>query len=281
MNGDALTLAEVVAKEHVTTPAGVVAIVAVEMAAKGIVGALALVLVESHVLMDAKAVVGACLANAKDVGGVNPVIGTNLLYTISLQITNTINKCYMKRISFIITLQVFFSISVYAQLSKFEGTWVSKDVQMRVDIKSDNERRESPMADRWSFFRFDVKDNNIFIRHKMYFKHYDSGAESTHYFTIKDIEVKGDSVVCCDIYSPPEMGKCYDLSINMTPRNRRFDRLVEHNKTKFKIVNGLMVAEWGPTLQDFFLNGQLVDTDCYPNASYVYRKEYYNEKDNW
>lgn len=45
-------------KGHVTTPAGAVVIVAVEMAAKVIVGALALVLVESLALVDAKATVG-------------------------------------------------------------------------------------------------------------------------------------------------------------------------------------------------------------------------------
>ena len=190
---------------------------------------------------------------------------------------DTINKHYMKHIFFIIALQVIFSISAFAQLSNFEGTWVSKDVQMRID----KEHRESPDADRWSYFRFDVKDKTIFIRHKMYFKHYNSGDESTHYFTIKNIEVKGDSVVCCDIYNPPEMGKSYDMSRNTTPQNRRYDTLVEHTKTKFKIINGVMVAEMGPTLQDFFHNGQLVDTDCYPNNNYVYRREYYNETDNW
>ena len=61
MNGDALTPAEVVVKEHVTTPAGADVIVAVEMAAKGTVGVPALVLVESLALVDAKATVGECL----------------------------------------------------------------------------------------------------------------------------------------------------------------------------------------------------------------------------
>lgn len=45
-------------KGHVTTPAGAVVIVAVEMAAKVIVGALALALVESLAQVDAKATVG-------------------------------------------------------------------------------------------------------------------------------------------------------------------------------------------------------------------------------
>ena len=45
-------------KDRVTTPAGVDVIVAVEMAAKVIVGTLALVLVESLALVDAKVTVG-------------------------------------------------------------------------------------------------------------------------------------------------------------------------------------------------------------------------------
>ncbi len=45
-------------KVHVTIPAGVDVIVVVEMAAKVIVGALALVLVESLALVDAKETVG-------------------------------------------------------------------------------------------------------------------------------------------------------------------------------------------------------------------------------
>ena len=48
-------------KGHVTTLAGAVVIVAVEMAAKVIVGALALVLVESLAQVDVKATVGECL----------------------------------------------------------------------------------------------------------------------------------------------------------------------------------------------------------------------------
>lgn len=48
-------------KGHATIPAGAVVIVAVEMAAKVIVGVLALVLVESLAQADAKATVGECL----------------------------------------------------------------------------------------------------------------------------------------------------------------------------------------------------------------------------
>lgn len=58
MNGDALTLAEVVAKVPAEILAGEVVIVAVETVAKVIVEVLALVHVENPVLADAKAIVG-------------------------------------------------------------------------------------------------------------------------------------------------------------------------------------------------------------------------------
>lgn len=255
-----------------------IAKVVVKEVAKATAGALAMVHVEIRVQVDALVTAGVCLVKVQDVGGANSIFGTCLLFSISLQVIETANKNYMKRISFILTLQVVFSLSAFAQLSRFEGTWVKKDVQMRIDIDR-NGRRESPDADRWSYFRFDVKDEIISIRHKLYFEFYKTGTESTHYFNIKNVEVKGDSIVSCDIYNPPEMGKSYWGK--RTPRNRHYDTLVEHSKCKFKIINGVLIVESGPTLQDFFFNGQLVDTDCYPRENYVYHSEFYNENDNW
>lgn len=186
----------------------------------------------------------------------------------------------MKRISFIIALQVIFSISAFAQLNKFEGTWVKKDVQMRIDIDTDrNERRESRDADRWHYFRFDIKGSNILIRHKVNYKFFSTGVEQTCYYSVKDIVVHTDNTVTCDIFFPPEMGKTYYAKT--TPHNRYYNKLVEHSKYKFKIVDAVLIVESGPIIRDFYSNGQLVETDYDSEESYVYRSEYYNEKDNW
>lgn len=182
-------------------------------------------------------------------------------------------------------LLFLYMATCYAQLSKFEGTWIHKDIQMFIDIDGS----QHPDAERKSFFRFDVNNMDVHIRHKMFYKFYDSGneltdfspcAELTSYFIIKNVEVQGDSIITCDIYSPPEMGKTY--SGKTTPNNNmHYDELIEHSNYKFRIsANTVLLVEKEPTIREFYSNNQLVDKDS-DGSDDNYFFECYNEKDNW
>lgn len=181
----------------------------------------------------------------------------------------------MKRITFILAAIIFCSLGCYAQLGKFEGTWVSKDTQMYVDMDSN----EHPHAERVATIRIDVNGKDVHLRKKIYYRFSETGEESTSYFPVKNIVFNADSTITCDIYSPPEMGKTYIGK--RTPHNLQYDKLVEHWKYKLKIESVVLMVEFGPTIRDFYSNGKLVESDCYPEENTVHRIEYYNEKDNW
>ena len=180
----------------------------------------------------------------------------------------------MKRFSITLLLAIYVCVCS-AQLSKFEGTWVSKDTQMFID----RDGNAHPDAERVATIRIDVSGKDVNIRYKMYARHFDTGNESTHYFSIKNIVINADSTITCDVYSPPEMGKTYVGKT--TPCNRQYDWLVEHSKYRFKIVGVVLDVEIGPTIREFYYNRQLVETDCYPDENDISHCEYYNEKDNW
>lgn len=180
----------------------------------------------------------------------------------------------MKRSSITLLLAIYVCVCS-AQLNKFEGTWVHKDTQMFIDMNGN----EHPDAERVATIRIDVNGEDVLLRKKGYWRFFETGVESTSYYTVKDIAICGDSIITCDIYNPPEMGKTYVGKT--TPYNRRYDRLVEHSKYRFKIVGIVLNVESGPTIREFYYNHQLVETDCYPDENYVSRCEYYNEKDNW
>ena len=181
----------------------------------------------------------------------------------------------MKRITIILIAIIFCSLGCHAQLNKFEGTWVSKDTQMFIDMDGN----EHPHAERVATIRIDVNGKDVQLRKKIYYRFFETGEERTSYFSIKDIAIYGDSIITCDIFSPPEMGKTY--SGKTTPCNRRYDKLVEHCKYRLIMDNIVLKVEIGPTIREFYSDGKLVETDCYPEEDYVYRSEYYNEKDNW
>lgn len=172
-------------------------------------------------------------------------------------------------------IAIFSSLTCFAQLNKFEGTWVSKDTQMYIDI----EGNEHPNAERVATIRIDINGKDVLLRKKGYWRFFETGEERISYYTVKNIAICGDTIITCDIYSPPEMGKTYVGKT--TPCNRRYDRLVEHSKYRFKLENIVLKVEIGPTIREFYSDGKLVETDCYPEEDYVYRSEYYNEKDNW
>ena len=181
----------------------------------------------------------------------------------------------MKRKTYILIAIIFFALDCHAQLNKFDGIWVSKDTQMFVDMNGN----EHPHAERVATIRIDAKGKDVQLRKKIYYRFFETGEERTSYFTVKDIDFCGDSIITCDIYSPPEMGKTYVGKT--TPCNRRYDKLVEHSKYRFMMDNIVLKVETGPTIREFYSDGKLVETDCYPEKDYVYRLEYYNEKDNW
>lgn len=177
-------------------------------------------------------------------------------------------------------LALVFSLSCYAQLSKFQGTWISKDQQM-CEIGDE----KFPMADRMSIFRFDVDGKDVHVRHKINFIFFETkvskAGETTHYFTIKNVVVnENENTIECDIYNPPEMGKTYIGKY--TPKgNMPYDKLVEHSKHKFKVSNVALIVETGPTIREFYYKQKLVETDKNREDDYIYRLEYYREGDNW
>lgn len=86
----------------------------------------------------------------------------------------------MKRYLLFVIAIFLSSLTCFAQLNKFEGTWIHKWVLMFEDMYGN--RR--PHADCWSFFRFDVSDKDIHIRHKQWAKFFETGEEKTSYYTI-------------------------------------------------------------------------------------------------
>ena len=177
---------------------------------------------------------------------------------------------------YILLLFVIFicSMSGTAQLTKFNGTWVNKEIQMSIDKNG-----KHPYAERTSIYRFDTYDSTIQIRKKTHYRFLKTNEESTCYYTIKNIVVNDDGSITCDIYNPPEMGKSY--TNKTTPHNNKYySNLVEHSRYRFSLTGIVLNVEKGPIIREFFLDGQLIDTDS-DREDYIYRFECYNEKDNW
>lgn len=184
-----------------------------------------------------------------------------------------------KGIHLIILAILITSIPCFAQLDKFNGTFISKDYQMCIDIGEDGEAIEYPMFERISYYRFDIDNqNNVSIRHKMEFIDINSRKKTTHYFTAKDIIVKEDTIRC-NMYNPPEMGKTYAEKV--TPTNHvYYESLVEHNETVFTVSNNVLHVRLSKTQREFYTKGKIIETDeCSDCKEYVF--DCYNERDNW
>lgn len=181
---------------------------------------------------------------------------------------------------FLIIAILVSSTSSFAQLNKFNGSFVSKDIQMCIEQGKNGETIEYPMFERATYYRFDIDDqNNVDIRLKMEFIDINSREKSTHYFTVKDIIVKEDYSISCSIYNPPEMGKTYIEKI--TPIGHvYYDKLVEHRVHVFTISNNILHVRIGKTIREFYKNGRVIETDeCSDCTEYVF--DCYNEQDNW
>ena len=172
----------------------------------------------------------------------------------------------MKRNILIFVVNIICLSACFAQLNKFEGTWIRHFTATYI-----GEDFECPFEDALYFFRFDVIDKDIQIRHKVYTKRlYLSNEEHTTYCVVKNIKVNNDTIMC-DIYSPPEGNTRIKNSIP-------YETCIEHHSYKFTIVGTTLVVEEGPVIREFYSQGELVNI-YKGDKSYSY--EFYNEKDNW
>ena len=272
-NGGAKQLVKVVVKALVEEHAEAVVGTVVRMVAKETAEDHVLVHVEIRVQVDVQVTVGDRLAKVKDVGGVNPVFGTSLLFSINLRAMDTINKHYMKRISFIIALQIIFSISAFAQLNKFEGTWVKHDHSTWWNIYG-----EEGSYDKTTYLRIDIANDRVFIRQKIV----NETMGKTTYCDVSDIAIMGDSAISYKRYYDPFKESMYiGMETHKTPNTQQiFDEIKQYRNVIIKL-NRIGLDYSGSNVQfEFYKNGLLIDKS---ESEYHHRIDavFYNEKDNW
>lgn len=146
----------------------------------------------------------------------------------------------MKRIVFLFFVNISIFSACYAQLNKFEGTWVKQSTVTYL-----GEDYERPYMYVWDYYRFDVINGDIQIRHKVHTKRvYLSSEEQTTYTTIKNIKVNSDTIRC-DKYFPPEGNTRIKNSIP-------YETCVEHYECRFTIVGTILYVEEGPLIREFY-----------------------------
>lgn len=192
----------------------------------------------------------------------------HLRFSISLQVMNTINKHNMKRISFIIALQVLFSILTFAQLSKFKGTWVHHYV-----TKCWNSEGGEGTCCGTKYLRIDVVDSKVYIREK----DVEETRNCIQYYSIRDIITNGDSLISYKRFYEPDNGVFYFEKD--TPNTRKkYDYLKQYRIVKVRHSGVHLDVSWDNTYLEFYKNRELIDKKELHSSG---NDEYYNEKDNW
>lgn len=160
--------------------------------------------------------------------------------------------------------------SCYAQLSKFDGTWIYKNILYG--------EQNLPL---YQIFKISVDKDQVYIRVKDTYKDLD-GNEKGSYYKIRDIRIDGDSLISCNAFFPPGTSSRFWYSPETnpyTPNNHlQFDICVEYEIYEMSIQGGVLIVKVPYLVQEFSMNDTVVDRNMIIRG---YDFDCYNEKDNW
>lgn len=158
--------------------------------------------------------------------------------------------------------------SCYAQLSKFEGTWINTSSGPWWDGKQFNNKR---------IIKIIVDGSQVYIRQKDQLI-FEGGKEETTYKEVKDIEVHGDSLIRFQSILPRRWRENPD-PVHSPIKNQLFNNFVISSSEEIYVKGRVLIEKCMYTMIDYYYDDMLVDKEISDGD----KKSdiYYNEKDNW
>lgn len=178
----------------------------------------------------------------------------------------------MKRLIVFVLPFLYMAIG-YAQLNKFVGSWIHKSSIIY------------PEADQilpsYKIFKITIEDAKVYVRLKEIHRTQD-GNELKEYFRVNNIQVKGDSLISCNVYFSPLFSSCYKASAiesDYTPNTHsKFVGYEEYEIYEMSIHGGVLTVNVPSLIQEFYMDGNMVDKNIIKRN---YDFDCYNENDNW